>query len=91
MPRKSCDLDPIHTHILYYCLVETIPIVTSIINKKSMPSGIVPRCFKRALDKPLLKKASLDPSCLKHHRPVSNLLFLSKVLFRIVLKQPLQR
>ena len=38
----------------------------------------------------LVKKASLEPSCLKHYRPVSNLPFLSKVLERIVLKQFLQ-
>ena len=37
-----------------------------------------------------LKKASLDPNCLKHYRPVSSLPFLSKVLGRIVLKQFLQ-
>ena len=46
--------------------------------------------FKHALVKPLVKKVSLDPNCLKHYRPVSNLLFLSKALERIVLKQFLQ-
>ena len=57
---------------------------------KSLSSGIVPQCFKHALFKPLLKKASLDPNCLKQYRPVFNLPFLSKVLERIVLKQFLQ-
>ena len=89
MPKKSCDLDPIPTSVLYDCLDEIIPIVTSIMNK-SLSSGIVPQCFKHALVKPLLKKASLDPNCLKHYRPVSNLPFLLKVLERIVLKQFLQ-
>ena len=89
MPKKSCDLDPIPTSDLYDCLDEIIPIVTSIMNK-SLSSGIVPQCFKHALVKPLLKKASLDPNCLKHYWPVSNLPFLSKVLERIVLKQFLQ-
>ena len=60
--------------------------MTSIINK-SLSSGSVPHCFKHALVKPLLKKASLDASCLKHYRPVSNLPFLSQVLESIVLKQ----
>ena len=63
--------------------------MTSIINK-SLSSGIIPQCFKHAIVKPLLKKASLDPNCLKHNWPVSNLQFLSKVLERIVLKQCLQ-
>ena len=89
MPQKSCDLDPIPTSVLYDCLGEIIPIVTSIMNK-SLSSGIVPQCFKHALVKPLLKKVSLDPSCLKHYRPVSSLPFLTKVLERIVLKQFLQ-
>ena len=89
MPQKSCNLDPIPTFALYDCLDEIIPIVTSITNK-SLPSGIVPQCFKHALVKPLLEKVSLDPNCLKHYRPVSNLQFLSKVLERIVLKQFLQ-
>ena len=65
------------------------PIVTSIMNK-SLSSDIVPQCFKHASVKPLLKKASLDPNCLKHYWPVSSLPFLSKVLERIVLKQFLQ-
>ena len=81
MPRKSCDLDPIPTSVLYDCLDEIIPIVTSIMNK-SLSSGIVPQCFKHALLKPLLKQASLDQNW-----HVSNLPFLSKVLERIVLKQ----
>ena len=89
MPQKSCDLDPIPTSVLYDCLDEIIPIVISIMNK-SLSSGIVPHCFKHALVKPLLKKASLDPNCLKHYQPVSNLPFLSKVLECIVLKQFLQ-
>ena len=90
MPRKSCDLDPIPTSVRHDCLDEIIPIVTSIMNK-SLSSGIVPQCtVPHALVKPLLQKASLDPNCLKHYRPVSNLPFLSKVLERIVLKQFLQ-
>ena len=55
MPKNSCDLDHIPTPVLYDCLDEIIPIVTSIINK-SLSSGIVPQCFIRALVKPLLKK-----------------------------------
>ena len=83
IPKKSCDLDPIPTSVP---LDEIIPIVTSIMNK-SLSSGIVPQCFKHALVKPLLKKVSFDPNCLKHYRPVSNWPFLSKVLERIVLKK----
>ena len=45
MSLKSSDLDLIPTSVLYDCLDEIIPIVTSIINK-SLLSGIVPQCFK---------------------------------------------
>ena len=55
MPKKSCDLDPLNTSVLYDCLEEIIPIVTSIINK-SLSSDIAPQCFKHALVKPLVKK-----------------------------------
>ena len=72
MPQKFSDLDPIPTSVLDDCFDEIIPIVTSIMNK-SLSSGIVPQCFKHALVKTLLKKASLDPNCLKHYWPVSNL------------------
>ena len=65
MPKKSCDLDSTPTSVLYDCLDKIIPIVISIMNK-SLSSGIVPRRFKHAFVKPLLKKASLDPNCLNH-------------------------
>ena len=56
----------------------------------SLSSGVVPQCFKHALAKPLLRKASLDPNCLSNYPPVSYLPFSSKVLKRIVFKQFLQ-
>ena len=69
MPKKSCDLDPIPTPVLYDCLDEIIPIGTSITNN-SLSSGIVLQCFKHALVKPLLTNGSVDPNCLKHYKPV---------------------
>ena len=44
----------------------------------------MPKSFKRALIRPLLKKPGLDPNVLKNYRPVSNLSFLSKVLDKVV-------
>ena len=82
MPQKSCDLDPIPNPILHDCLEEITPIVADIVNK-SLSCGVVPLCFKHALVKPLLKKASLDPNGLSNYRPVSNLPFLSKVMERL--------
>ena len=82
MAKKFCEFDPIPTPILHDCLEEITPIVADVVNK--------PLCFKHALVKPQLKKASLDPNCVSNYRPVSNLPFLSKVLECIVLKQFLQ-
>ena len=61
MPQKSFDLDPIPTSVLYDCLDEIIPVVTSIMNK-SLSSGIVTQCFKHALVKPLLKRPVFIPT-----------------------------
>ena len=40
--------------------------------------------MKKAVVRPLLKKASLDPNILKNYRPVSNLPYISKLLERVV-------
>ena len=85
MPKKSCDLDPIPYIIFIDCLDEIVPTITQIMNN-SLTTGVVPKSFKHALVKPLIKKPNMDPECLKNYRPVSNLPFLSKVLERIVLE-----
>ena len=40
----------------------------------------MPVDLKKAIVKPLLKKADLDLECLKNYRPVSNLSCLSKII-----------
>ena len=47
----------------------------------------VPKELKRAFLTPLIKKIILDAEILKNYRPVSNLLFLSKLIERIVCVQ----
>jgi hypothetical protein len=82
-PNKSCELDPIPTWLLKSSMDELLPIITNIINA-SLSSGYVPKSFKSAIVRPLLKKPGLDPNVLKNYRPVSNLPFLSKVLEKVV-------
>ena len=53
----------------------------------SLLSGYVPQSFKVAVIKPPLKKPTLDPGVLANYRPISNLLFLSKILEKVVAKQ----
>ena len=82
-PAKSCELDPIPTTLLYENLDSLLPTITNIINT-SLTTGIVPRDLKTAVFKPLLQKPSPDKTLLKNYRPISNLLFLSKILEKVV-------
>uniref|UniRef100_A0A674PNC8 Reverse transcriptase domain-containing protein n=1 Tax=Takifugu rubripes TaxID=31033 RepID=A0A674PNC8_TAKRU len=56
----------------------------------SLVTGYVPRSYKVAVIKSLLKKPSLDPDVLANYRPISNLPFISKVLEKVVVTQLLQ-
>ena len=60
--------------------------ITVIVNA-SLSAGIVPQQFKQALVTPLLKKPGLDSNYMKNFRPVSNLLFTSNILKKVVLTQ----
>jgi hypothetical protein len=62
-----------------------VPAITSIVNL-SLQTGVFPHVFKHGLITPLLKKPTLDKEVLSNYRPVTNLLFVSKVLERIVSK-----
>ena len=63
-----------------------LPSITSLFNA-SLQQGNFPVAFRHAVIRPLLKKSNLSPANLKNYRPVSNLVFLSKVLEKIVSKQ----
>ena len=86
MKTKQCSLDPLPTGLTKECLNSLIPAVTNIINV-SLSTATFPSQWKRAIVRPLLKKASFDPEVLKNYRPVSNLAFLSKVLEKVVASQ----
>jgi len=63
-----------------------VPVIQKIVNL-SLTTSIVPTLFKEAVVKPLIKKHNLDPEVLSNYRPVSNLLYLSKILERVVADQ----
>uniref|UniRef100_A0A803JH75 Reverse transcriptase domain-containing protein n=1 Tax=Xenopus tropicalis TaxID=8364 RepID=A0A803JH75_XENTR len=77
-PLTTCSLDPMPSSLLKHCAA-----LTHIFNS-SLTSGSFPSSFKQACVKPILKKATLDPSCLSNYRPVSLLPLASKILERIV-------
>ncbi len=83
-PAKSCELDPIPTSLLKKCMSSIVPAITQIINT-SLDTGVVPEDLKRAIVRPTLKKSGMDTESLQSYRPISNLLYLSKVLERVAL------
>ena len=85
-PSSSCELDPVPTWLLKQCLPVFLPNLTRIVNL-SLQNVDIPASLKRAIVRPLLKKASLDPDILKNYRPISNLSFLSKLIERLVAKR----
>jgi hypothetical protein len=85
-PAKSCCLDPLPTPLLKKFLsVLAVPITR--IGNALLASGLVPDSLKHAMVTPLIKKSSLDPQDFSNYRPVSGLLFLSKLIGRVVLRQ----
>ena len=85
-PSKPCQLDPVPTWLMKECLDELLPFITQVINI-SLSSRIVPASYKKSHVIPLLKKKQWDPDEFRHYRPISNLMFISKVLERIVTAQ----
>ncbi len=66
----ACLLDPVPTKLLKELPVAEVPLL-NIINS-SLSLGHVPKPFKLAVIKPLIKKPQLDPSELANYRPISN-------------------
>ena len=82
-PTKSCEMDPLPTHLLKQCLDELAPVITCIVNK-SLVAATLLASLKHATVKPLLKKPRLDTNEFNNFRPISNLKFLSKLIEKIV-------
>ena len=85
MLTKSCESDAIPTSLLKEILLAVAPSLAKIINI-SLEHGIFAAAWKIAVIRPLLKKVGLD-LISSNYRPVSNLVFLSKVLEKAVLEQ----
>ena len=86
MPDKTCDLDIIPTWLVKRCIHEFAPWITALVND-SIASSTVPDSFQQALVFPTIKNVQGDRDSLQNYRPVSNLLFISKVLEKVVLDQ----
>ncbi len=82
----TCLLDPVQTKLLKELLPVAEEPLLNIINS-SLSLGHVPKPFKLAVIKPLIKKPKLDPCELANYRPISNLPFMSKILGKLVSAQ----
>ena len=74
---KQCLLDSIPTFLLKLCFNELGEIITNLVNF-SLSEGIFLSSFKQA------KKPSLSTDDLNNFRPISNLIFISKILEKVV-------
>ena len=81
---KTCPLDPMPSILVNQCDA-LLPVLTRIINS-SLQSGHFPKAWKEALVFPLLKKLGMD-FIFENFRPVSNLLFVSKLTERAAFNQ----
>ena len=72
----TAAVDPVSTKFVLEFTDVLLPVFQKIINL-SIGSGTVPRVFKKAAVRPLIKKANLDSDDLGNYRPVSNLPYLT--------------
>ena len=82
-PKSTCQSDPKPSNFLPHCIDKIVPIITHIVNL-SLNTGSFPKKFKSAFVTPLIKKSNLDSNDLKNYRPISNLLFLSKLTEHVI-------
>ena len=82
---KTSSEDPLPASLIKSTLDELIPIYVHLVNK-SLADGTM-NGIKHSEISPLLKKQGLDADTLKNYRPVNNLVFLSKLIERIVQKR----
>ena len=79
--KTSCE-DPLPVGVLKQVIDETTPALVELVNE-SLTEGSMDGIKSSVID-PLLKKLDLDPEVHKNYRPVNNLVFLSKLIERIV-------
>jgi len=80
---KSCQLDPAPKWLVKEMRELLSPFISLLFNKL-LASGCYSSEVKKAVVRPLLKKHGLDVSQMNNYRQVLNLLYLSKLLERVV-------
>ena len=86
MPAKYCGLDPIPSQVFKDLALYLAKELTKLVNV-SLMHGVYAKEWKLAIVKPLLKKIGMDVYDNKSFRPVSNLIFLAKIIEKCMLSQ----
>ena len=82
---KTSSNDPLPALIIEENLQELLPKLCELVNL-SLSCGSIDG-EKIAHITPLMKNLSLDSSCLKNYRPISNLSIVSKLIERVILRR----
>ncbi|KAF7249630.1 putative RNA-directed DNA polymerase from transposon BS [Varanus komodoensis] len=82
----TCLLDPCPSWLINNAKHGIGTWILEVVNA-SLREGRVPAPLKEVVVRPVLKKVSLDPEMATNYRPVANILFLGKVLERVVAGQ----
>ena len=82
-PPKHRDLDPLPIWLFKKAISVLAPVLCHLCNA-SLSAGVLPTSQKHAIMRPILKKPTLDVDDLSSYRPISNLLFISKTVERVV-------
>src|SRR6218665_3537473 len=85
-PPKSCELDPLPTFLLPEHVDLLLPILKELYNR-SIREGVLPSSQKRSVLILTLKSDGLDQENPTNYRPIANVLFLSKIIEKIVAYQ----
>ena len=82
-PSKSCSLDLLPINVLKDFLIEIMPFVADMCYASLQNSNLAVS-QRHVIVMPWLKKAKADPENVKNYRPISSLIFISKVVQRLV-------
>jgi len=86
-PAKHCSLDLVHAWRHMAAVKRALPLLADTIASMcnaSIPEGVFSDVLTHAIVQPRLKKPTLDPAEPSSYRPISNLIFISKTIERVV-------
>ena len=86
LSESTSPVDPVPTNVQKKVFLANLNLIVRFINQ-SLIFGIFPDSLKFSVIRPMNKKPTLDKNVLSNYRPVSNIMFLSKVLEKVFLTQ----